>query len=401
MAVKVLILHQHFKSPNEGGAIRSYYLARALVDRNFKVTVITTHNQRVAKVENIEGIEVHYLPIAYDNRFGFSARVIAFIRYVWGAVRLAEKFKDFDCCYAISVPLTVGIAAMRIKNKYGMPFLFEVGDLWPDAPIQLGFIKNFFVTRALYGLEKRIYRAAAAVVALSPAIREVISKRVLGKKVHVITNMADCDFFKPEKKRPELEEKFQTREKFVISYVGAVGMANGLDFFLECANACRKAGVPARFLLCGDGALLERLQRNANHLNLTNLSFIPFTNRAGVKEVLNVTDAVLVCYKPVAILETGSPNKFFDGLAAGKLILANFGGWICREIEANQCGVFVDPHQPEAFVKKISPFITDTRLLIQHQEAARALAEKKYSRNLLGEQFGSLFKSMPKHQHAQ
>jgi hypothetical protein len=58
---------------------------------------------------------------------------------------------------------------------------------------------------------------------------------------------------------------------------------------------------------------------------------------------MNITDASFIFYKPVPVLETGSPNKFFDGLAAGKLIIINFGGWIKTEIEENKCGVYVNP----------------------------------------------------------
>lgn len=389
--MKVLILHQHFNTPEKGGAIRSYYLAKALVDAGMETIVITAHNEKHYKTETIEGIQVHYLPIAYDNRFGFAARSSSFLKYAWEAIRLASKFKGINYCYAISVPLTVGVAAMWIKKRYGIPYIFEVGDLWPDAPIQLGFIKNYFFQQALYRLEKSIYQSAESVVALSPAIKSALERKVPEKKIHLIPNMADTEFYKPELKLPQLEEKFGVRDKFVVSYIGAIGVANGLDYFLECANASRKAELPIRFLLCGDGALKERLRGNAKNLGLHNLLFIDFTNRKGVQEIMNVTDAVFVCYKNVSILETGSPNKYFDGLAGGKLIVINFGGWIRKEIEEIRCGIYVDPLQPMDFVKKINPFISDLKLFLQFKESARGLAERKYSRRLLSETFTQLF----------
>lgn len=389
--MKVLILHQHFNIPEKGGAIRSYYLAKALVDAGIETIVITAHNEKNYKVEIIEGIAVYYLPIAYNNRFGFAARSSSFIKFAWGAALLAKKFVGITYCYAISVPLTVGLAAMWIKKRDGIPYIFEVGDLWPDAPIQMEFVKNYFFQQALYGLEKSIYQSAESVVALSPAIKSAIEKKVHGKKIHMIPNMADTDFYKPELKRLELEKKFGVKEKFVVSYIGAIGVANGLDYFIECANTCRKAELPIQFIMCGDGALLERLKRNAKHLGLHNLSFIDFTNRQGVVDIMNVTDAAFVCYKNVSILETGSPNKYFDALAAGKLIVINFGGWIKREIEEVGCGVYVDPLQPMDFVKNIKPFLNDKKLLLQNQEAARDLGKRKYSRKQLSEVFVNLF----------
>ncbi len=389
--MKVLLLHQHFNTPEKGGAIRSYYLAKALVDAGIETLVITAHNEKKYKTEDIEGIEVHYLPIAYDNRFGFVARSSSFLKYAWGAIGLASKFKEINYCYAISVPLTVGLAAMWIKNKENIPYIFEVGDLWPDAPIQMGFVKNYFFQQALYGLEKSIYQSAESVVALSPAIKSAIEKKVPGKTIHLVPNMADTDFYKPELKKPALEEKYDVKNKFVVSYIGAVGVANGLDYFIECANTCRKAELPIQFLICGEGALLERLKGNAKHLGLQNVSFVDFTNRKGVQKLMNITDAAFVCYKNVPILETGSPNKYFDGLAAGKLIVINFGGWIKKEIEETRCGIYVDPLQPTDFVKKIKPFVSDQKLLLQYQESARTLAERKYSRIQLSETFSKIF----------
>jgi len=385
-----LILHQHFNTPEKGGAIRSYYLAKALADRGIKVVVITAHNESQYKKEITEGIEVHYLPVAYDNRFGFAARSWSFIKYVKGVVELAGQFKDFKYCYAISVPLTVGLAALWVKKRYNIPYIFEVGDLWPDAPIQMEFVKNYVFSEALYFMEKRIYKSAHSIVALSPAIQSAIEKKVPGIKIHLIPNMADCEFYKPESKDPVLEARFRVPNKFVVSYIGAVGVANGLDYFLECANAARKAALPIHFFICGDGALVDRLKKNAQQLSLTNLTFLDFTNRKGVQELLNVTDASFICYKQVPILETGSPNKFFDGLAAGKLIITNFGGWIKKEIEENQCGVYCNPQQPTDFVKKITPFLDDQELLSSYQNASRHLAEKKYSRKHLSTKFVSI-----------
>ena len=390
--MKVLLLHQHFNHPSKGGAIRSYYLAKALIDKGIETVVITGYNEKTYKNEVIDGIEIHYLPVAYDNKFGFVARSFSFMKYNWAAIRMASKIQHIDYCYAISVPLTIGLVAMWLKTFRKIPFLFEVGDLWPDAPIQLGFIENYFFKELLFFLEKKTYVSAKAVVALSPSIETIVKKKMGSTStIHQIPNMADCDFYKPEMKLPTLEEKHNVEGKFVVSYIGAVGVANGLDYFLECANASHKAQLPIQFFICGEGALRERLTKNAQQLGLSNLTFVDLQNRQGVKELLNVTDASFICYKNMPILETGSPNKFFDGLAAGKLIIINFGGWIKAEIEDARCGIFVDPAQPTDFVKKISPFLSDPVQLKNYQAAARQLGESKYSRKILSERFVKLF----------
>ena len=308
------------------------------------------------------------------------------------ALKLAGQLPDVSICYAISVPLTVGLAALWIKRRHKIPFLFEVGDLWPDAPIQMGFVQNYFLRQFLYALEKLIYRQADSIVALSPAIQSAIEVKMPGKTTHLIPNMADVDFYRPASKEERLEKKFDVEGKFVVSYVGAVGVANGLDYFLACANACRKANLPIQFLLCGEGAVLDHLKASAGYLGLRNLTFVGFQNREGVREILSISDAAFVCYKNVPILETGSPNKYFDGLAAGKLIVINFGGWIKKEIEENHCGIYVDPQEPSDFVVENFKRFWKTRdCLKQFQEAARRLGETKYSRDMLSAKFADLF----------
>jgi glycosyltransferase involved in cell wall biosynthesis len=391
--VKILLLHQHFNTPATGGALRSYYLAKALVEKNIEVAVITGYNGDVYKQETIDGIEVHYLAVPYHNRFGFWKRILSFLRYNYRTIGLAGKIKNISLCYAMSVPLTIGLAAHWIKLRYGIKFIFEVGDLWPDAPIQMQFVRNYFLKRALFALEKFIYNSASEVVALSPAIQSAVLSKVPQKKVHLIPNMADTEFYRPSTKDEVAITDFDVKSKFVVSYIGAIGLANGLDFYVECARASQKADLPIHFLLCGDGALLDYFKRIVSQHQLQNFSIVPFQDRDGVRKIMTVTDAVFICYKHIPILETGSPNKYFDGLAAGKLIAINFGGWIKEEIENYCCGIFIDPRYPTDFAKKIQPFLSDTGKLKQYQQAARLLAETKYSRKLLSEKFADIIRN--------
>ncbi|MDH4058299.1 MAG: glycosyltransferase family 4 protein, partial [Cyclobacteriaceae bacterium] len=345
--MKVLILHQFYNTPEEGGALRSYYLASALAAKGFNPVVLTTHNFADIKVTAGGGVEVHYLPVTYNNRYGFFRRVYSFLLFVWRTVKYAGKFREASVCYAISTPLTTGIAAMWIKLRYKIPYYFEVGDLWPEAPIQMGFVKNPFLKFILYSLERKIYNSAEKIVALSPSIKKSIEEKVNAKPVSIIPNMADTEVFFPEEKQRALEEKYGVMGKFVISYTGTFGLANGLEYIIECASLAKQVLPEIHFLLCGDGMVRSKLINMVKDRLLTNVTLIPFQNRDGVKEILNVTDAVFVCYKPLKVLETGSPNKFFDGLAAGKLMILNFGGWMEEETINHNCGVRVDPFNPQ------------------------------------------------------
>lgn len=374
-----------------GGPVRSYYLATALVAAGHEVTVLTARAHALRQTTRVEGFDVVALPVAYKNEFTFWARSFAFLRFAFAAARVSSRFRHYDVCYAISTPLTIGIPAYWLKLRYGIPYFFEVGDLWPEAPIQLGFVRNYALRMLLRGLERAFYKQARAVVALSVAIQSAVRKSAPGKTVHLLPNMADTVFYQPTEKPAKQVQQLKVEGQLVVSYLGALGFANGLDFLLECANACRKAAAPVHFLVAGEGAEEKRLRATAAQMGLANVSFLGLLPRDQVREVLAVTDAVLISYRAVPVLETGSPNKYFDGLAAGKLIVINFGGWIRTEVERERCGVWVNPQQPSEFVNKLEPFWQQSELLKTYQAQARRLAEREYARTVLSKKFAQIF----------
>lgn len=392
--MNVLILHQHFRTPEQGGALRSYFLAKALADRGDKVQVVTGSDCKSYTVRNIEGIEVHYMPVPYSNYFSFWKRIFAFLKFVFFVYTNSKIFSQAHICYAISVPLTVGMAAHWMLKHHGVPYIFEVGDLWPDAPIELGVIKNSYLKKRLLQMEKRIYSHASAIVALSPAIRDAIEKKIPDKKIFVIPNMADTEYFQPESKNISAVERLGVQDKFVIAYLGAMGFANGLEYLLWCARVCAQENLPVQFLLAGDGVERDNLKRQAKAMQLKNLSIVEFQTRDGIHELMNVADAVFVCYRHAAILETGSPNKFFDGLAAGKLIIINFGGWIKKEIEEARCGFYVDPENPKSIIPQLKALLESGQLK-EYQQRARQLAEEKFSRQRLTEEWLTILDQTP------
>ena len=129
---------------------------------------------------------------------------------------------------------------------------------------------------------------------------------------------------------------------------------------------------------------------------LSNVSILPFGNSNEVKEVLEEQDAVYVSFKNLEILNTGSPNKFFDGLAAGKLIIINFGGWIRSIVDKHKCGFHHYPNEPMDFVRKIEAFIKEPSLLDTYQKNSRDLAESYYSKDL---QIKKLLKILENEKH--
>jgi glycosyltransferase involved in cell wall biosynthesis len=387
--LKVIYLHQYFNTPEDGGSLRSYHLAKALIANNIEVEIITAHNQKKYLFKDIEGVKVHYLPIYYDNALGFLGRVWAFIKFMYLAYRQAVKIAGADIVYATSTPLTVGLPALWLKKKKKIPYIFEVRDLWPEAPIQLGFIRNYFLKKYLRRLELTIYKNAKKIVALSPGIYADIQAIVPHQEIYLIPNMADCEGFEYQESPSKIHSN-----RFIVSYCGTVGLANHLEYLINIATYFQSKGLDSvEFWIIGKGGRLQFIQRLASEKGLQNVRFFPFGSTSEVRNILSQSDAVYISFWNKPILETNSPNKFFDALAAGKLITLNTKGWLKDLIEENSCGFYAHPENPEEFYLKLKPFLTDPSLCRIFQKNARLLAETHFSKTKMQAKFLTLFES--------
>lgn len=382
MKQRILYIHQYFKTPQEGGAIRSYYLAKGLVEKGFEVEMLTSHNEAIYTKANIDGINVHYLPVRYKNEMGFIQRIWSFIKFVRLAKKYAKNIENVDKAYITSTPLTVGAIGLWLKRKRNIPYIFEVRDLWPTAPIELGAVKGAPLKKYLYNLEKKIYRESEKVVALSPGMRDWIKKVCPEKEVFMIPNMADCEFFKKELKDPKLVEFYHANTPFVITYLGSIGKSNHLEFLLDIAQESKKQHLNIDFKIVGHGSQLSQIKLNAYLKKLSNVEFIGHQNKEGVRRILNVTDATYVSFADIPVLATNSPNKMFDSLASGKLTIVNSQGWTKELVEQYKCGFYADPNSPKEFIDKLKPFLSEKEKLEAYKNNAREIAEKLYSKRL-------------------
>ncbi len=377
----VHLFHQYFRHPGEGGAVRSFYLARHLIETGHEVVVFTGHNSESGQ-KRIHGISVEYLPLPYENNFGFGKRIRSFLKFVYYAIKRSKQYPKPDLNYVITTPLTTGIIALWLKRTRKIPYAFEVGDLWPEVPIQMGVIKNRLAQKWLYAFERRVYKKAKHLIGLSPGIKDYIEYSCDFKvKAINIPNLSDCDAFQPHLREEAVSQQFPFR----ISYIGTFGIANQLETLIEFARLCQQKELPIQFNLMGEGGREEELK--ALSKDLSNISWMPFGSHQIVKTLLQASDGVYVSFQDIPILGTGSPNKFFDGLAAGKLMIVNFEGWIKDLILENECGLYHPPGDPEDLLKNLLSFMQSPSLLETYQKNARTLAEVEFDKNKLLEEW--------------
>ena len=367
--MNILYIHQYFNTPEEPGGTRSYWISQELIRRGHNVTMITQTNKKLHPepcVTNINGIEVHYVKNEYNNYMSPLRKVSAFVNFVRLAINEGKKLKDVDVVYATSTPLTVGYIAMRIKKAKGFPYVFEVRDLWPEFPIQIGAIKNKFIIWYLRRLERHIYERSEHVVTLSPGMQEgVIAAGTPLEKTSMIPNMSKPDKFFPHEPNLEIANSFGIDlNKFNVIHFGSMGRANGLQYIINAAKILRDNGDDTvRFVFMGDGATQPVLKELVSQFALKNVIILGTHPMKVVSEVVNCCDVSITTFMNLPILKTNSPNKLFDSLSAGKPIIVNSAGWTKDLVEKEDCGIFVDPERPEELAMKLLQIKDDKETL--------------------------------------
>jgi glycosyltransferase involved in cell wall biosynthesis len=370
--LKILYIHQYFKTPEEGGGIRSYHIAKAMVEAGHEVEMITACNKSSASIAFVDGIKVYYLPVSYNNTFSFLKRIWSFTKFAFRATILSLQLKN-EVLYVTSTPLSVGGIALLNKWIKGKPYIFEVRDLWPAVPIQMRIITNRILKNILLQFEKVVYKNAQSIVALSPGIEAGIKAVVPTQKITLIPNFSDLTFFKP---LPE-----EKRTTITISYIGTLGKANGLSAFVQLAAVAHlKYSDLFHFNIMGEGAEKAALVQKVYDLNLPNVSFLPFGNKEEVRKLMQKTEIMYISFAQYDILgATTSPNKFFDALAMHQVIITNFSGWLTEIILKNNAGFQHYFGHEEELLTTIQTVYSDNISWIAMKHASGKLALNQFN----------------------
>lgn len=387
--MNILYIHQYFLTPQEPGGTRSYWLAQELIKNGHKVTMITSSTKFAEEIKelNVDGIDVIYLKEDYDQNMSITRRLKAFLKFMYKSSRIGLKQKNIDLVIATSTPLTIGIPALILKWFRKIPFVFEVRDLWPEVPIQMGAIKNKWMIKATRMLEKTIYKNAAHVIALSPGMQDGVLKYLSEEKISMIPNMAKMDEFWPRENNYELmSELGLKKDSFKIVHFGSLGLANGAYSIIESAKLMNE-NHDVEFLFVGGGStekdLIDQVEKN----KLENVKFLGKFSMKDVSEIVNFSDVSIISFLDLPILYTNSPNKLFDSLSAGKPIIVNSAGWTKDIAEQYECGYYVNPHYPQELVDKIVYLKNKPDLVNEMGRNARKLAETTYDKSILCKQF--------------
>ena len=389
--MNILYIHQYFVTPQEPGATRSYWISKELVRRGHHVTVITGNSESKHEPGRFDrdGIDVIYINNFYNNSQTKVQKLWSFVKFIFQAIYTGSKEKNVDLVYATSTPLTIGAVALALRFMKGWRYVFEVRDLWPEFPIQVGAVKNPVLIWLLRKFEKRIYKRSEHVVALSPGMQEgVVKAGTPIEKTTMIPNMSKPDIFHPHEVNNEVVKRFNLDlSKFNVIHFGMLAVANGLEYIVNAALELKKRGDESiNFVFMGEGAMEPELKKFCKDNDLRNVQFLGNHPVGVVAEVTNCCGASITSFKNLPILATNSPNKLFDSLSAGKPIIVNSAGWTKDMVEQQNCGFYVNVEKPEELAEKLLEYKDKKQLLEEWGRNARRLSIEVYDKAKLSSQ---------------
>lgn len=400
----ILLIHQAFAGLDEAGGTRHIEMARALVERGHRVTVIASpvsyltgqlrsQQMRWVQRQDVEpGIVIlrTYTYPAWHR--SFVHRVVSFISFMFSSFWVGLGVRAVDVVWGTSPPIFQGWTAWLLARLKGAKFVFEVRDLWPAFAIAVGVLRNRLLIRLSLWLESFLYRHADGVVVNSPGFIEHVQERGAAQ-VHLIPNGASPEMFDPQGRGEAFRQAHDLGDRFVVLYAGAHGLSNDLGVVLQAAAQLMER-TDIVFLLVGDGKEKKNLQAQAHTLGLKNVCFLPPVSKQQMAEVLAAADAGLAILKPLDLYRTTYPNKVFDYMAAGRAVLLVIDGVVRQVVEEAQAGLFVEPGNPAALAEAVQTLADDPRRARQMGLAGRRYVEQHLNRRDITDHFANYLESL-------
>jgi len=410
MSKKIWILNHYAIPPNMPGGTRHYDLSQELIKKNFEVTIFSSgfsHGEKnyfkLSKgklyiVENYGKLKFVWLRTTSYKKNNYK-RILNMLSYLFRILAVARNFSKPEVIIGSSVHPFAVIAAWLLSKKYKAKFIFEVRDLWPQTPIDMGAIKdNGIIAKLMYAWEKFMYRRAEKIIVLLPNAKKYIEgKGIPAEKVVWIPNGVNLERFNnpiPLSNNSEINTFLKNNNnKFIVMYTGAHGPANGLDIFIKAASYFQINDSEIQFYLIGSGIEKERLQKESRRCNLDNIFFFPSVPKKEIPALLNYADLLVQSFAPIDVFKYGiSPNKIFEYLAAGKPIIMSVKT-INNIAEEAKAGIIVDPGNAKAFIEGI---IRIKKLSLQDRKIlgdnGRKYVEKYHNIKLLADRLYEVVK---------
>ena len=402
--MRILLLHQYFLEDDDPGGSRWNEITKVWSDSGHEITVLagmmhangsekrTEYKGKYFKKKHQGKVVVWRCHVSESYNSSFLGRLWGYFSFMFSSL-WAGLFKakgKFDAIIITSPPLFVGISGYLISLVKRTPFVFEVRDLWPESAIDTGVLTNKLLINVAYKVEAFIYRKAKLINVLTPAFYNILrdKKGIKETKLILIPNAADFSLSEnlfSSFNRPVFRNEHGLEGKFVITYVGAHGVANHLEQILDAGKMLEDTNV--LFLLIGQGMEKERLKAISRERRITNVRFIDPVPKKEVFKYILASEMGASVLKKVDTFKTVYSNKTFDYFSCKVPVLMAIDGVSRELIETAGAGTFVEPENPAEYNRIIREYLFDEERLFREGLNGYEYAKANFDRHVLAERY--------------
>jgi hypothetical protein len=401
--VHILFLTDNFPPESNAPANRTYEHAQEWVKAGHRVTVITCvpnfptgkvfegYRNRFWQSEEMAGIRVIRVWSYIARNEGFARRIFDYLSYMMTAFIAALPIQRVDVVVGTSPQFFTACAAFAVAGLKRKPFVFELRDIWPESIRAVSAMKESRILDWLEKAELFLYRRASMVICVTHSFKEnLITRGVSEAKLRVVTNGADMSSFLPRPKDTKLIEYLGLQGKFVVGYVGTLGMAHGLNTLLDAAKilAARAETVDARLVVLGDGAERAALETRVREEEINNVLMLGRVSREDVVRYWSILDLAIIHLKRSELFKSVIPSKLFECMAMQLPVLHCVEGESASIVTKYKIGVTVEPENAQQIADEIGAMIQEPSMLksmaVSGSFAAREYDRVTLARKMLG-----------------
>ena len=387
MTMNILFLTENFPPETNAAATRVYERARYWVEWGHHVTVVTCapnfprgrlfagYENRWSQAEEMSGIRVVRVKTFITRNEGVVLRTLDFLSFMVTGFAAGLREPKPHVVVATSPQFFAAVAGWGLGETRGVPFVFELGDLWPASIAAVGALHEGLSLRMMEKLELYLYRRSECVVVLTGAFKEnLMARGTSPNKIAVVVNGVDLSRYGPRSRDRALAETWGLEGCFVVGYVGTHGMAHALGNVLDAADRLRHVD-RLRFILVGSGAERTQLMAEARQRRLDSVVFVPPQPKDDIAAVWSLCDVALVHLKDSPVFGQVIPSKMFEAMGMGlPLMVASPKGEASRILEDDRAGIWIPAEDPDALAGATMRLFEDDGLRRGYGERSLAAA---------------------------
>jgi colanic acid biosynthesis glycosyl transferase WcaI len=397
--VNLLYISQYFPPEMGAPAARASELARHWADAGHQVSILTGFPNHPTGVVPAEW-RSRLRRLMYHQKIG---QVDVYRTWLWPLPnrKAHERMRNYasfcvsaalrgmtiprpDVIIASSPQLLVGLAGWWLAFTRQIPFVFEVRDLWPESLGAVGVAgERSLLHHALARIAGFLYRRADRIVVVTSAFKDYLIHhwRVPALKIDIVENGVETDLFAPDSvaaagRRKELNAE----SRFLVSYIGTLGMAHGLETLLDAAATLQSKAPHVLFLLVGEGSEKERIKSLAQSRGLANVRFLDQQPREKIPSFISASDLCLVLLKKTDVFKTVIPTKMLEFMSCARPVILGVEGQAQRILEDADAGLAIEPENADALVAAITQFDHNRELARELGEQGRTYILQNFSR---------------------